>query len=334
MIIDVHAHVGDWRRTKDDSRVPMTWDLLLWRLDDEGLDRAVVLPAFGASPEGALYGLCVTPGNSTADLVLGAARYPDRLIPFGCLDPRWGPNRPDTDFSEVLDWLIEQGARGVGEIMAKLPFDDPRVVNLFRQAGEKGLPVLLHNGAFGAVTYGLEDEPGCPRLERLLQAVPETTVIAHGPGFWSEIGPPPPPELKSGYPKGSFTGEGAVARLLRRYPNLYADISACSCFRAFCRNPEYAARFLNEFQDKAILGTDIFSRNPARAEEERANVQRLVESVVEGRPDEEAFGRVYWHEGLMPQLPYLQALRDRGHLTDAAYHKIAGGNAARLLGLG
>lgn len=334
MIIDVHAHVGDWRRGRDDTLVPMRWDDLIFRLDDEGIDRAVLLPVFNASPEGAPFGLCCTAGSSMYDQVLDAGRYPDRLIPFGGMDPRWGNNSAATDFGEVLDWFVDHGCRGVGEITAKLPIDDPRVANMFGQIGDKGLPVLIHIGAFGPVTYGLEDDPDCPRLERLLQAVPQTTVIGHGPGFWSEIGPAPTADMKSGYPKGSFDGEGALARLLRRYPNLYGDISACSCINALTRNVDYGVRFLGEFQDKLVLGTDIHSRDHDLAASERADIDLLIEGALDrGRVDDEVFQRVHWHRGLMPQLPYLKELRRRGRLSDAAFAKIAGTNAARLLGV-
>ncbi|MGQ9552698.1 MAG: hypothetical protein ACUVWR_01165 [Anaerolineae bacterium] len=39
MIIDAHAHVGDFRWSKNDQRQPMTWEKLIVRLDDEGIDK-------------------------------------------------------------------------------------------------------------------------------------------------------------------------------------------------------------------------------------------------------------------------------------------------------
>ncbi len=38
--------------------------------------------------------------------------------------------------------------------------------------------------------------------------------------------------------------------LLRKYPNLYADLSALSGANAILRDPEYGVKFLDEFQDR------------------------------------------------------------------------------------
>ncbi|NLG27444.1 MAG: hypothetical protein GX557_06005, partial [Chloroflexi bacterium] len=142
MIIDFHAHTGDMRMSPDEPRVPITWERLIELMDAHGIDRAVHLPVYNASPESAPPAFAVTGDrHSVRDQVLDAQRYPERIIPFGNVDPRWGANSPRTDFAAVLDWFTAQGCRGVGEVTAHLPFDDPRVINLFRQCGEHGLLV-------------------------------------------------------------------------------------------------------------------------------------------------------------------------------------------------
>ena len=50
MIIDVHTHIGDFRIPTDMDRKPMTPEALIRRLDEEGIDKAVLLP-IGVSPE-------------------------------------------------------------------------------------------------------------------------------------------------------------------------------------------------------------------------------------------------------------------------------------------
>ena len=125
MIIDAHAHVGDFRWSPDDFRIPMTWERLIARLDDEGIDKAVFLPVYNASPELTPWGFFHSDRQFVRDQVMDAARYPDRIIPFGNIDPRWSGNRADTDFGPILDWFQEQGCRGMGEVCANIPFDDP-----------------------------------------------------------------------------------------------------------------------------------------------------------------------------------------------------------------
>ncbi len=301
MIIDMHAHIGDFRLDPNDRREPLTWESLIARLDDEGIDLAVMLPVYNASPEGAPGGVCLLDDRmSVRDQVLDAARYAGRIIPFGNMDPRWLRNSPASDFRPLLDWFIAHGCKGIGEVTANLPFDDPRVVAMFRQIGEKGLLVTIESAGFEAGCYGLQDDPGSPRLERLLQAAPQTIIIGHGPGFWAEISAEVKPEDKRGYPTGPIRREGAVPRLMRRYPNLYADLSARSGYNALTRDADYGAAFLEEFQDRLLFGTDTCFADAS---------------------------------GRMPQLGYLQSLRRAGRLSAAAYAKITGGNAQRLLRL-
>jgi len=282
------------------DRVPLSMDALLRRLDDEGIDRAVLLP-WPASPEAVTIPGLFAPLPDVISQVRGAAAHPDRLIPFGNLDPRWAGNRPDADFRPLLERFIEMGCRGIGELGGNLRFDDPRVVNVFRQCGDLGLPVLIESCGHGPGRYGLIDDVGSPRLERLLQAAPDTIVIGHGPGFWAEIGENLTEEEKSGYPAGPIGSGGSLHRLLRTYPQLHADISAHSGYNALTRDPACGVRFLNELSDRMLFGTDTCFADDA---------------------------------GRMPQLDYLRGLLTSGDLTQARFADIAGGNAARLLKLG
>lgn len=299
MIIDMHAHIGDFRLDAHDPHEPVTWENLIARLDDEGTDLAALLPVYNASPEGAPPAMCLLDARmSVRDQVLDAARYPGRIIPFGNMDPRWLTNSPQSDFRPLLDWFLAQGCKGIGEVTARLPFDDERVTAMFRQIGERGMLVTIESAGMQAGFYGLQDEPGGPHFERLLQSVPETVIIGHGPGFWAEISAEVRPEDKWGYPSGPVVREGALPRLLRRYPNLYADLSAHSGWNALTRDAAYGVRFLDEFQDKLLYGSDTCFADAS---------------------------------GRMPQLGYLQRLRLEGALSRGAYDKIVGGNAVRLL---
>ena len=60
------------------------------------------------------------------------------------------------------------------------------------------------------------------------------------------------------YPKGKVTPGGKVVEYLRKYPNLYCDISAGSGCGALSRDPEFAREFLLEFQDRVLYARDYF----------------------------------------------------------------------------
>src|SRR5262249_58085720 len=134
---------------------------------------------------------------------------------------------------------------------------DRRGVNLFRHCGRWHLPVLFHGTGPGEGLYGLVDDVGASRLARLLEQVPDTIVVGHGPGFWAEIAADPSPEDKSRYPAGPIREEGSLPRMLRTYPNLFADISAGSGHNALTRDPAYGVSFIHEFQDRLLFGTDV-----------------------------------------------------------------------------
>jgi len=245
-MIDCHTHIiAAWHSE------PLTEDKLLKAVDALGIERFVILP-IGVSPETpyAYFG--------TEDVLEAYNRHPDRIIPFCSLDPRNGYNSPNTDFSWILRKYKELGCKGLGELTANLYFDDPRCENLFNHCGMVGLPVLFHLAERIGGTYGLVDDAGLPRLERCLRECPNTIFIGHGPAFWSEISLDVDDATRGGYPKGQII-PGRLQQLLREYPNLYGDLSADSGFNAITRDPDYGYKFLEEFQDKLLFGTDLCS---------------------------------------------------------------------------
>jgi predicted TIM-barrel fold metal-dependent hydrolase len=302
VIIDFHYHSGQRSIEPEDLANPITWEQGIARFVEQGVDKVVMLGGSGVGTPECTFNahFLYYPGMSLREEVLKAKEYPDRIIPFGCMDVRWMGNRPDADFSPLLDWFQEQGCRGIGEVTSNVPIDDPRTVNMFRQCGQRGLPVLIHNVGYLHGTYGLQDYPGAPGLERLLREAPQTIIIGHGQGFWAEIGAGLTMEEKMRYPQGPLKGEGALPRLLRTYPNLYGDISAGSGHNALTRDPEYGIAFLNEFQDRLLFGTD------------------------------ESFGRP---ELRMPHQAFLGGLLEEGKISQEVYDKITHRNALRVLGM-
>lgn len=300
MIIDCHTHIGDLRRALALDKTPVTPETLVARLDEEGIDRAVVLPLW-PNPEGIHLPYLFSERRDLVSQILAAAEHADRLILFGNLDPRMGGNSADADYSYALERFVAMGCVGIGEVTANLPADDPRVVNLFRQCGAWRLPVLIHSTGPGEGYYGLIDPPGLPNLERLLQQAPETTVIGHGPGFWSEIAPVD--GHKSGYPAGPIAEGGALPRLLRTYPNLYADISAHSGYNALTRDPAFGVAFLREFADRVLFGTDVCFGGP----EDRMPHLGLLRGLLESGAIDAALLRRITAENLLGIMPRARA---------------------------
>jgi hypothetical protein len=86
-MIDFHTHIG--RFGKDPKRTLDVADLVR-KMDRRGIEKSVVLPLHD-SPSG-WYLRC-----TTEDIISETNKFPDRLIPFCQIDPRFGDNRTDTE---------------------------------------------------------------------------------------------------------------------------------------------------------------------------------------------------------------------------------------------
>ena len=180
----------------------------------------------------------------------------DGFLWFCNIDPKALSNGDKTDLSPLFKHYKKLGAKGVGEVTCQLYFDDPRVDNMLSYAEEFEMPVLFHlHTKFGG-SYGLVDEAGLPRLEKMLKKHPRLNFIGHSQVFWAEISNDCPENERGGAPKGKVT-EGRISKLLREYPNLWCDISAGSGWNALSRDPEFAEKFLNEFADRILYGCDV-----------------------------------------------------------------------------
>jgi len=251
MFIDIHTHTAERRHPKvvraAGSHYP-TPERLIEMMDAAGIEKAVILST--VHPE-CRYTI-VTPEETLRI----AAGYPDRLIPFCDVDPRFLTNSTAADFTGLLDAYRELGCRGIGEYVPNIPLDDPLNMNFFRCVEESGLPLIFHLAPQQGGYYGCSDELGLPRLERVLKAFPKLIFLAHSQVFWSEIGSGLDEWSRRGYPGGKVV-PGRVVELMRNHPNLHGDLSAGSGFNAISRDPEFGYRFMEEFADRLYFGTDI-----------------------------------------------------------------------------
>ena len=247
--------------------------------------------------------------QANEDILEMAEQHPDRIIPFCNVDPRVLTNSADAPLDRVLAHYRDRGCKGLGEVMLNLPMMHPLVQNLFKHAEAVGLPVTFDGSDQVGGDFGLYDDPGLPQLEHTLQRFPNLIILGHGPTFWSEIGRLDTPGERSSCfrpngeqvgrrPSGPIKEEGVVPKLFRRYPNLMGDLSDHSPWNALARDPDYGPRFLEEFQDRLLFGTDLC-----------------------------------FYDMEIPIIGLLQDWRASGKISETVFQKLARENAIKLLGL-
>lgn len=289
MFIDIHSHA--YRKPFFEVKGSEPWATvkqLLNFYDEIGVEKAVLLPLIG--PEFFL-------PQSNEDILEMAEQYPERFIPFCNIHPRAISNDPHAPLEDVLLQYKDAGCKGIGEVICNMSFFDPYMRNFFRAVEIAGLPLTFHLGHRIDGCYGIYDEPGLPGLEETLCKYPRLRMLGHSQGFWSEISVLERPGDRNDYPTGKVK-EGVVPKLMRRYKNLYGDLSAGSGANALARDPEYAAGFLTEFQDRLLFGIDIG-----------------------GDPNDR-------HKVLSN---FLLKMKNEGKISETVFNKVARENALRLL---
>lgn len=294
MFIDIHGHAVQEPVCPDPytgTQLISTPEVLIARYDEVGIERAVILPLLNPDNTHVM--------QSNEEVLRMAENFSGRFIPFCNLDPRALYNSCHSPLDKVLAYYRGKGCKGIGEVTANLSILDPRVQNLFHAAEVNGLPLTFHLAPFEGNIYGLVDNAGLPGLEMSLQRFPKLRFLGHSQTFWAEISAGPTLNNRLGYPAGPVSEEGAVPRLMRTYENLCGDLSAGSGCNALKRDPEYAVKFLNEFQDRLFFGTDIC--RPTKLD--------------------------------TPLVDFLLDLRREGKISETVFRKVARENAIRLLGL-
>jgi uncharacterized protein len=286
MIIDCHAHVFAFPLLKHPN-YSLPWisaEQQIEIMDRKGIDKAVILPLSNAE--------CGAEQQSFGEILYICEKYPGRFIPFCNLDPRL-PRRPDlatvNDYLYILQQFKDLGAKGLGELIARMPWTDPLMLKMLEACEILNMPVTFHTIVAEENCYGVIDEIGLPLLEVVLKSFPNLNFLGHSPGFWNEISGNLTIEEKIGYPTNPVKPNGRLIKLMRKYPNLYGDISAGSGLNALKRDPEHAWKFIDEFQDRLLLGLDYCS-----IKNDMQHIEWLKKAKEEGKITDEVFGKITW----------------------------------------
>jgi len=224
-IIDLHFHVMNGPG----------WDIdaFVEQMDTLGVSQA------GNAPRGAADALALE----------WARKYPDRFIPFAGKEAirefirsdgerAWTLQAPAVvAYLQQLEAALKAGAfKGIGEIdihpsgayqtSPGFPADSPLMQHLWSLSAKYQVPLSVHLDARDETVAALERLVGSDRRGILL---------------WGHAGGAPP---------------ALVRRLMKAYPNLYADLSGR--LLAVTRVPEWKI-LLEEFPDRFVLGTDAFA---------------------------------------------------------------------------
>ncbi|SMO50454.1 amidohydrolase family protein [Gracilimonas mengyeensis] len=171
-----------------------------------------------------------------------------------------------------LERLHEVGATGIGELGDKgsglfyshptkafgMHIDDERLDPVLKRAGELNMPVNIHvaepywfymdmdstnDGMMNALNWRLDNKEDIlghgamlKTLENAVAKHPNTTFVA------AHLG-------------NSSYDLAIMDRMLEKYPNLYADVSAR--YAELSQIPRHVQKFITKHQDKIVYGTDM-----------------------------------------------------------------------------
>jgi predicted TIM-barrel fold metal-dependent hydrolase len=282
-VIDVHAHSSM-------NNVETRADVDAWvkTMDDVGIELSVVF----TNAHGAEF-------DRQVELF---SAYPKKFQLWYSFD---GSNPDSPDFTaklvEELERVYKKGARGVGEVTDKgwgveasakdalprakrLRFDDPRLDAYWERCADLDMPVNIH----------LADHPSAWKPQDAYQErTPDFQAFAM---YGKDV--PSYEELLAGrerllakHPRTKFifchlSNEGndtaALAKMLDRFPNMYADISARDY--EIGRQPRTIRAFLEKYQGRVMFGTDM-----GRDKQMYLDWWRLLETG-----DEYMKGRIWW----------------------------------------
>ncbi len=239
-VVDIHVHIMPWWMIKPEiltrmRRDPQAWEALvrlmedpdrfIALLDEAGVEKAGLINY--VSPD--IMGFTEEVNDFSARY---ARRYPDRLIPFGSVHPRFSQ-----DPAGEMDRLADLGIRAIKIHPPHQLIYPNEYLNglkaleiIYQKAIAYRMPVMIHTGT--SIFPGARNKFGDPMpVDDVAVDFPELTIIlAHGGRpLWMET----------------------CVFLLRRHENVYMDISSIPPKRLLHYFPE-----LERLADKTMFGSD------------------------------------------------------------------------------
>lgn len=227
-LIDCHLHFNHKKRSIAET---------IEHMNATGTERAFILPL--ETGEGGVL-------LKSQTVIDSLAKYPGRIIPFCQSDIR------QADVLQRIRTYREAGCRGIGEQKEHVRLNDPRVEAVIALCDELNWPITIHfQDGNNGYNQGLADH-----LEKYLKRYKRVRIIGHAQTWWAHISAKVPDPTKSLYPKGPVKEGGVIDRLLTKYPNLYADLSAGSGYNALTRDEPFTASFIARHPQQLIFGSD------------------------------------------------------------------------------
>ena len=156
-------------------------------------------------------------------------KHKGRIYRFCLIEP--GEIESVEEAIKILEREKAEGAIGMGEHYGHdMMFDDPRNLRIYEACEKVDLPVMFHIDRNKNM-----DEKGLPRVERVLKMFPNLKLLAHA-SWWAHL------------------PDGSCERLMQKYPNLYADVSAIT--KVLNRDRNYTRKFIIRNQDRILFATD------------------------------------------------------------------------------
>ena len=285
MKIDIHVHVTEKEGQKLNGEEIINPQEMIKSMNKRGIYKSILMSS--SEKEEDLM--------SNYELRKIVEKYPER---YGYMC------NIDLDKEDKIEERIKEekalGAIGIGELTYNKEIDSEKLFLLFHTCQKNKMPVLFHISPQIGKYYGVYDEQGLPRLEKALKKFPQLIFIGHSQPFWFEISKNKENltvEERNEYPKGKVE-EGRLSYLLRKYKNLYCDLSANSGGNALMRDKEFGIKFIKEFQDRLMFGTDIYQKDQ-----------------------------------YFPLMDYLNKLLEEKEITKEIYNKIFYKNAQKILNI-
>jgi uncharacterized protein len=265
-VIDAHNHFG----YREFSTIPFYYGQSGWGMPDvkKGIDLMDELNVRVAiNLDGAIY------DQLQLNLERYKQPYPDRFAIFTGIDwrkvdePNFGEKQ-----AKKIEADVQAGAQGL-KVFRELGLeyrdkngklvmpDDPRMDPIWEQAGELGIPVLIHSADPVAFFWPLDETN--ERWDEITTTMPNGAYCGkdyptHIQLVEAQL------HIVEKHPKTKFISAHVlsysenlkyVAAALDKYPNLYVDIG--ERIGELGRQPYSARKFLIQYQDRVVFGTDI-----------------------------------------------------------------------------